>query len=133
MIRFEGRFDEYSYRVATMPLHETCTEVEEGQFVTIKEGKLALAGADSVKSFIAIGSKRAGRNQVAGKACGNISFLHGNFILSVDQFDKSGTYLDDMTPLAVADGILTPATEANATVVAHAIGAPKNGFLKIIV
>lgn len=133
MIRFEGRYDEYSYRVANMPLHKSCNTVEEGQFVTIKEGALVLAGKDSKKAFLAIGSKRVGRDQVSGKASGNVSFLHGNSIVMSDQFNTSESYGDDMTPLTVVNGVVEPSTTETDLIVGYAIGQPVNGFLKIMI
>ena len=132
MIRAENRFDEYSYRVASVDLDPTAT-VEEGQFVTIKAGKLVLADKTSPKAFLAIGSNRKGRNQVAGKIVGKISFLVGDSVVSVSNFDATKVYTDDMTPLTVVAGNVCPVELATDLVVAYAIGKPQNGFLRIIV
>lgn len=134
MIRKESRFDEYAYRIATIPLDESVERVEEGQWVTINEaGNVIVAGKDTKKAFICIGSKRAGRDKVSGRISRNISFLLGHFVLTVSNFDAAGDY-KALTPLKLADeGVLTPVTApATDIVVAYAFGAPKNGYLKII-
>ena len=131
MSRFENRFDEYAYRVASLPLAADA-RVEEGQWVTVKNGELVLAKSTDKKAFIAIGSNREGRDQVAGKFMRKISFLVGDFMLTVNNFDTAKTYTD-MTPLKVVDGNLAPVESAEAaTVVAYALGAPVNGFLRIV-
>lgn len=129
MIRFENRFDEYAYRVASLPVAKD-TVVEEGQWVTLKNGELVLAKKTDKKAFLAIGSNREGRNQVAGKIIAKISFLVGDFMLTVSNFNTGKSY-EDMTPLTVVDGNLEPA-EGNDLVVAYALGAPANGFLRIV-
>ena len=129
MIRFENRFDEYAYRVATLPLGDN-VKVEGGRWITIKGGKIVIANKTDAKAFMAIGSNREGRDQVAGKFIKNISFLVGDFMVTVDTFDKTKTY-GDMTPLTAVDGVLAPAGE-NETVLAYCLGAPKNGFIRIV-
>jgi len=131
MIRAEKRFDEYSYRDASMDLTPGVV-VEEGQFVTIKAGKLVLANKADVKAFMAIGSNRPGRDQVSGRIVGKISFLVGNLIVSTNKFDTTKTYSDDMTPLTVVAGNVCPAA-AGELIVGYAIGKPVNGFLRITV
>lgn len=131
MIRFENRFDEYAYRVASLPLAASA-KVEEGQWVTVKSGELVLANSTDKKAFIAIGSNREGRDQVAGKFMRKISFLVGDFMLTVNNFNTSKNYTD-MTPLKVVNGNLEPVESSDgATVVAYALGAPVNGFLRIV-
>lgn len=131
MIRFENRFDEYAYRVASLPLAASA-KVEEGQWVTVKSGELVLANSTDKKAFIAIGSNREGRDQVAGKFMRKISFLVGDFMLTVSNFKTSETY-GDMTPLKVVNGNLEPVkSEGTETVVAYALGAPVNGYLRIV-
>ena len=131
MIRFENRFDEYAYRVASLPLAASA-KVEEGQWVTVKSGELVLANSTDKKAFIAIGSNREGRDQVAGKFMRKISFLVGDFMLTVNNFDTAKSYAD-MTPLKVVNGNLAPVeSESTETVVAYALGAPVNGFLRIV-
>ena len=137
MIKFEQRFDEYAYRVADEYLDDSVATVEEGQWVTFNEfGKLVIAGADATKAFIAIGSKRAGRNLVGGVPVKKVAFLHGVFRLEVSNFDPAGSYNTTMTPLKIADGgILTPwdsvADAGKKPIVAYAKGQPVNGYLKI--
>lgn len=131
MIRFENRFDEYAYRVASLPLAADA-KVEEGQWVTIKNGEVVLAKSTDKKAFIAIGSNREGRDQVAGKFMRKISFLVGDFMLTVNNFNASKSYTD-MTPLKVVDGNVEPVENTGTeTVVAYALGAPVNGFLRIV-
>lgn len=133
MIKFENRFDEYAYRVSSLPLAATA-KVEEGQWVTIKDGEVVLAnGTTDKKAFLAIGSNREGRDQVAGRIVRKISFLVGDFMLTVSNFDTGKSY-SSMSPLKVNEtGNLTlsesPGTD---TVVAYALGAPVNGFLRIV-
>ena len=132
MLKLENRFDEYSYRVANFDLDPTVTSLKEGQWVTITGGKLTIADGTK-KAFIATGSHRAGRDQVAGIPVKKIAILVGTFILTTDQFNTGGTYTD-MTPLMVTTGgILTPVvTPATDRCVAYAVGAPVNGFIRII-
>lgn len=133
MIRKEKRFDEYAYRVATMDLDESVTSLEEGQWVTPKAGKLVVATGAEKKAFLSIGSLRAGRDQVSGKATRKVSFLLGAFSLSVSNFDPSGTYSADTTALKIkAGGVLTPVSADTDKAVAYAIGVPVNGYLRII-
>ena len=132
MIRFENRFDEYAYRVSSLPLAANA-KVEEGQWVTIKDGEVVLANGTEKKAFLAIGSNREGRDQVAGRIVRKISFLVGDFMLKVSNFDSGKTY-NSMSPLKVkGDGNLTLSeTPETDTVVAYALGAPVNGFLRIV-
>ncbi|MGL5718196.1 MAG: hypothetical protein ACRCX2_34645 [Paraclostridium sp.] len=133
MIRIENRFDEYSYRVASLPLSLTVDRVEEGQWVTIKGGEVVVANEADVKAFLVIGSKREGRDQVSGKATHKVSFLVGNYMLSVSNFDGAKTYSTDMTALKVVDGgILAPVAEATDKIACYAIGQPVGGFLRIV-
>lgn len=131
MIKFENRYDEYAYRLANFDLDPTVAILEEGQWVTIKSGKLVVSDGTQ-KSFIAMGSKRDGRDQVGGVPVKKIAVLHGKFVLSTDQFDAAGTY-GDMTALKVgAQGKLTPVTAGTDRIEAYSVGAPVEGFLRII-
>lgn len=135
MIKFEQRFEDYAYRIADEYLDDSVSELEEGQWVAYNAtGKLAIADG-TVKAFLAIGSKRAGRDQVGGVSVKKISFLHGAFRLRVSNFDPAGTYATTMTPLVVtAGGILKPFDEATNKahqIVAYAKGQPVDGFLTI--
>lgn len=132
MIRKESRWDAYAYRVGKFLLDEKVEKVEEGQWVTIKGGKVTVADGTEKKAFICIGSKREGRDQVSGKAMQKVSFLVGPFAgLKVTNFDTAETYTD-MIPLCVkAKGILAPA-KSNEVIVAYAVGAPVDGHLEII-
>lgn len=133
MIKVENRFDDYAYRVSTFPLDPTVSTLEEGQWVTLKGGKLVIATGTEKKAFIAIGSKRVGRDQVAGKIVDKVAVLMGNFVLTVSNFDSMGSYTEDMTALKIKEGgILTPTTGDTDHVVAYAIGKPINGFLRIV-
>lgn len=134
MIKFENRYDEYAYRVATLELDPSVSSVEEGQWVTISDGKIVISDGTK-KSFMVIGSKRVGRDQVSGVPVKQVAFLHGPFIVATDKFDAAQTY-NDMTPLKVTTGgILTPwvsGTDSPDKIVAYAMGAPVGGFLRII-
>lgn len=132
MIRKESRWDAYAYRVGKFLLDEEVKTVEEGQWVTIKKGKVVIADGTEKKAFICIGSKREGRDQVSGKAMQKVSFLVGPFAgLKVTNFDTAKTYTD-MAPLCVKEGgVLAPVT-ANEVIVAYAVGAPVDGHLEII-
>lgn len=133
MIRKENRYDANAYRYASMDLDPSVERIEEGSFVTIKNGKLVQANKESKKAFIAMGSKREGRDQVTGKIFQKISFLIGPFVLSIDNFDLEGNYDEDMTPLTLNEqGIVTPAENDEDTIVAYAMGAPKNNILRIV-
>lgn len=140
MIRPEARYDDYAYRVGEDYLADSVTELKEGQWVTYDaNGKLVVSNGTTAKSFFVIGSKRDGRDQVGGVPVKKVSFLHGTFAVSTDQFDAQGDY--DTAPITAlkvtTGGVLTPATLTGATpdsplaVVAYAKGAPVNGFLKI--
>lgn len=134
MIKFQARFDEYAYRIANLPLATTEKTVEEGQFVTIKNGEVVLATKTDTKAFLCIGSKREGRDQVSGKIVKNISFLHGAFFgLEVTNFDSMKDYSGGIKALTFEDGKLKP-VEAPGTdlVVAYSLGAPVGGYLKIM-
>ena len=134
MIIRENRHDEYAYRVAAFELDPSVTRLEEGQWVTLQNGKLVIADGTK-KAFIATGSKRAGRNQVGGVPVKQVSILVGGFILTVDQFDATGTY-GELTPLKVkAGGILTPwisGTDKAEQIVAYSVNEPLAGSLRII-
>ena len=134
MIKFEGRFDEYAYRIASGELDPTVTVLTEGQWVTRQNGRVVIADGTK-KSWLCTTSSRPGRDQLGGKVIKQISFLHGSFYgLKVDQFDPTGTY-GEMTPLKVkAGGVLAPwvdGTDKVTNLVAYSLGAPKNGFLTI--
>lgn len=132
MIRKESRWDAYAYRVGKFLLDEKVEKVEEGQWVTIKGGKVVIADGTEKKAFLCIGSKREGRDQVSGRAISKVSFLVGPFAgLKVTNYDTMGTY-GDMKPLCVkTGGILTPVTSSE-PVVAYAVGEPVDGHLEII-
>lgn len=133
MIRFDNRWDAYSYRIASATLDSTVDTLEEGQFVTFNaQGNLVLAGKDSKKAWIAMGSARPGRNQVAGKIVRKISFLHGAWGLEITNYDTDGSYTEPVTPLTVVNGVVTPSTATTDLIVAYAIGAPKNGVLTVM-
>lgn len=132
MINKENRFDEYCYRCAQLPLDESVERIEEGSFITVKNGKVVPANKDSKKAFICIGSKREGRDQVAGKMFQKISFLVGDFMLSITNFDREASYTEDMTALSVNEnGVVTVASEDD-KIVAYSMGAPVNGVLRIV-
>lgn len=135
MIKFEERFEKYAYRVADDYVDDSVTELEEGQWVTYNtDGKLIVSDGTK-KSFIALGSKRAGRNLVGGVSVKKISYLHGPFRLKVSNFDPAGNYDAPMTPLKVTTGgVLTPwvkASDSPEMIHAYSKCAPVDGYLVI--
>ena len=130
MIKFNSRYDAYAYRIGWFELGDNVT-LEEGQWVKLnEENKVVIAGAGD-KGFLAVGSKRKGRDQVAGKAVNQVAFLHGAFSLWTDKV--TGT-VDPMSPLKIAaDGKLEKATLPGdaGTVVAWAL-QQKDGFTQIV-
>lgn len=135
MIRFDNRFDEYSYRIAFREADASIltADLEEGTWVTVVGSKVKVADGTQ-KSFLTISSKRAGRDQITGVPVKKISYLHGTFELTTTIFDPAGTY-GDMVPLVVTTGgVLTPfapLTDSPWLIVAYAIGTPVNGELRI--
>lgn len=132
MIKFENRFDEYAYRVATLELDPSVQTLEEGQFVTVKDGKLILANKTDKKAFIATGSHRVGRDQIAGKAVKKVAFLVGASILTITNFNAGETY-GDMTPLTVDKGVVTPKKAETDLIVGYSLAKPVSGGLRILV
>lgn len=109
MIKFDSRYDAYAYRVGWFDIDDSVDSIEEGQYVKLNENKkIVLAEEGDSAAWMAIGSKRKGRNQVAGKCVKKIAFLHGAYCVSTDQV--TGT-ISPMEPLKVgADGKLVKAT-----------------------
>lgn len=100
MIKFNSRYDAYAYRIGWFELKDG-VDLEEGQWVKLDaENKIVIAGAGE-KGFLAIGSKRKGRDQVAGKAVNQVAFLHGAFSLWTD---KVAGVAAPMSPLKIAAG-----------------------------
>jgi hypothetical protein len=137
MIKFENRFDEYAYRVAYRELDSSVTSIEEGKWVTINAAGNLILSTGATKSFLLIGSKRTGRDQLGGKPIQKLSYLYGHFEVSTDKFDGTKTFAN-MTPLVVdTNGDLRPYVQASDSaivhlIVAYSLGAPSNGFLRII-
>lgn len=145
MIKVEGRFDEYAYRVATYDVDSSVTALEEGQWVTLNSsGKVIISDGTANRSFLCISSKRSGRDQITGVPVKKASFLVGQFLLQVSNYYADGSY-SAMTPLCVTtDGVLTPYTaltqgggsDIDGTppqkIVAFALGAPVSGYLPIV-
>lgn len=131
MIKFNSRYDAYAYRIGWFELDSTTTNLEEGQWVKLNESNKVVLAGDGDKGFLAIGSKRKGRDQVAGKAVNQVSFLHGAFGLWTDQVDGS---VEPMSPLKIAAGgklaKATLPTDAG-KVVAWAL-QQKEGFTQIV-
>ena len=79
-------------------------------------------------------SMRAGRDQLKGQTHKIITVLKGKVCnIKTDQYDAAGDYSTSPVTKLKLDGTgkLTPSTVATDTIVAIALGAPKNGFLKI--
>jgi hypothetical protein len=108
MLKKMGRFVGHAYSIANTELKATGT-VEEGMWVTLDTDGMLILSDGSKKSFILIGSQRAGRDQVANGLFKGLAFLHGSFYgLNTDNFDNTKTYAP-MTALKVTTGgILTP-------------------------
>ena len=135
MIKFENRYDSYAYRMASGDVDSSVTALEEGQWVTYNSsGKLVISDGTK-RSFICTASKRDGRDLISGTPVKKAAFLHGVFCLSVSNFDATKTYTE-MCPLKVTtDGILTlwvSGTDSAELIVANAVGAPTDGFLRIL-
>lgn len=133
MIRFENRFDEYAYRIANRAAAASVTNLQDGQWVTLaNDGRVEISNGTK-KSFLVLTSRRNGRDNLS--ITDQVSYLHGAFELSVDQFDVNGAYAA-MTPLKVnSTGVLTPwvtGTDNPRFIEAYALGAPVEGFLRIV-
>ncbi|MEG0728140.1 MAG: hypothetical protein RR420_00820 [Anaerovoracaceae bacterium] len=138
MIKKENRFDHNAYRV-TFDLDPSVTKLEEGQSVSLNDsGKLVIADGTK-KSYVAMGSKRAKRDQVTGLPVQKIAVLVGSAILSISNIDATQTYKAG-SPLKVkADGVLTLADPDNAStpdkahkIVGYAHGPlSPSGFLRV--
>lgn len=133
MINFENRYDEYAYRISYRELDPSVTALEEGQWITLENGKAKISDGTK-KSFLCLTSIRAGRDQLSGVPVKKVSYLHGTFQLSVTNFDLTETY-GDLTPLVVnATGELTPfveGTHKEHLIAAYSTEAPANGVLRI--
>lgn len=138
MIRFEGRYDEYAYRVSTRRASaaiKAAAEFNDGQWVTLNNDGEVVVSDGTSKSFIATSSKRDGRDNIT--TTGMIAYLMGTYELSTDQFDTTEDYTAAMTPLKVdGDGKLTPwddQADGAEQIEAYSISAPVDGFLRIAV
>lgn len=130
MIKFNSRYDAYAYRIGWFELKDGVT-LEEGQWVKLDENnKVVIAGAGD-RGFFAIGSKRPGRDQVAGKAVKQVAFLHGAFSVWTDKVTGTVAPMDALK--IGANGVLEKATlPADAgKVVAFALQQDK-GFTQIV-
>lgn len=135
MIKFENHYDEYAYRNASRKLDSSVVEdVLEGQWLMINDAGNMVISDGTKKSFIGTSSRRSGRDNISPS--GKVSYLHGDFEISTDQFDSAGTYTASMTPLKVkAGGILTPwsvATDKVNQIEAYSVVAPVDAFIRII-
>lgn len=102
MIRFDSRYDAYAYRVGWFDLDDSVESIEEGTYVKLNEDKkIVPAEVGDPVAWLAIGSKRKGRNQIAGKCVKKIAFLHGAYCVHTDQVE--GT-VAPMEPLKIAAG-----------------------------
>lgn len=135
MIKVDNHFDEYAYRVATRSLDSSVvSDVLEGQWVMITDAGTIVISDGTRKSFINTSSRRSGRDTITPS--GKVTYLHGSFELSTDQYDTGGTYVG-MTPLKVkaTGGVLMPwvsGTDAANKIEAYAVGAPVAGYLRIV-
>ena len=133
-IKFDARYDQYAYRVSG-PLNKAVTALNEGQFVTVNAaGEYILADGTAKAAWMTTSSMRAGRDQLKGQTHKMITVLKGKVCnIKTDQYDAAGDYsTSPVTKLKLdGSGKLTPSTVATDTIVAIALGAPKNGFLTI--
>lgn len=131
MIKFNSRYDAYAYRIGWFELKDGVT-LEEGQWVKLDTDNKVVIAETGDKGFLAIGSRRDGRDQVSGKAVKQVAFLHGAFALWTDKVE--GSSVAPMTPLKITTGgKLTTATLPADTgkVVAWAL-QQKEGFTQIV-
>lgn len=130
MIKFNSRFDEYAYRVGTFDVTDGLV-VEEGMWVQLDSstGKIVLPKTAGTKAYMAVGSTRVGRNQVAGKAITKIAFLIGSFSVWTDQAPASG--VAPMAPLTSDTTGKLKAASGTDVILAHAL-RQSGGFTQII-
>ena len=134
MIKKEGRYDSYAYRISDVPVSSELIAAgwEEGEFLSFNDkGELVKATADT-PAFMSMSSCRPGRDQFTGKSTRQGSILFGASRVSVTNYDAEKTYKGG-TPLYVnADGNLT--TDAGKYLVGYACDAPSvDGYLKVMV
>lgn len=130
MLKFNSRYDAYAYRIGWFELKNGVT-LEEGQWVKLDENNKVVIAGEGDKGFLAIGSSRKGRDQVAGKAVNQVAFLHGAFSVWTDKV--KGT-VEPMSPLKIGEnGVLEKATLPGdaGKVVAWAL-QQKEGFTQIV-
>jgi hypothetical protein len=136
MVRYENRYDEYAYRIAYRELDPSVESIEEGKWITLNSDGKIVSSDGSKKSFLLIGSKRTGRDQISGKAVQKLAYLFGHFEISVSNYDATKTF-GAMTPLVVdANGDLRPyveATDKTYLICAYSLAAPStDGYIRII-
>lgn len=132
-IKKNARYDQYGYRVSG-PLSRTVTELHEGQFLTLNnKGEYVIADGDAKVAWMSTSSKRTGRDQLTGQTHPMVTVLKGKVCnMQIDQFDVAGDYTAPVTKLKLnAEGKLTPSTAGTDTIVAIALGGPKDGFLTV--
>lgn len=134
MIKKEGRYDSYAYRISDVPASGELIAAgwEEGEFLSFNdEGELIKATADK-PAFMSMSSCRPGRDQFTGKTTRQCSILFGASRVCVTNYDAEKTYKGG-TPLYVdATGKLT--TDAGKYLVGYACDAPStDGYLKAMI
>jgi len=134
MIKFENRYDEYSYRISGPASAALPAVFEEGTWVTLNNLGEVVVSDGSKKSFMATASRRPGRDTI--NPSGMVTYLFGHYNVSTDKFNPAGSY-SVMSPLKViAGGILSPWIQVSDTVdeiVAYCITPPGDGFIQIAV
>lgn len=109
MLKKEGRFDQYAYRVAEFPISATlaASEFQDGIWVTINSNGELVKADGTKKAFVLLTSKKTGRDQISGRFNAQGTILMGASRVTTDQVKADDTYAP-CTPLYVgADGKLT--------------------------
>lgn len=146
MIKFENRFNQYAYPVATRDAAAAIVSgsavLDDGTWVTIdSDGKMAVSDGTK-KSFMSLTSNRKGRDNVGNTPVSKVAYLMGVYEVTVANtgdtdtvFDSAKTYAA-MTPLCVDGGKLRPwisGTDTTLAVQAYSAGAVVDGNLRVIV
>ena len=129
MLKKENRFDSYAYRISSRPLDASVTTLEEGQWVTLNASGKVIVSDGTKKSFMALSSKRDGRDNLgAGQNC---TYVYGHGEFSTNMVDAAQTYAP-MTALKVTTGGKLTVATASDTIVAYALSPILDGFVRIM-
>lgn len=138
MIKLMGRYDAYAYRM-NFPLAATVTTLDEGTWVTLDaNGKLVVSNGTAALSFMAMSSKRAGRDNITPHG-GECTVLVGPYSVWTDKFNGSASFTSPTTPLKVTTGGILDIWNGNGgdtadKIVGYAIGEPTaDGLLNVFI